>query len=338
MEVKVSVIIPVYNSEKYLRQCLDSVLSQNLREIEVICVDDGSTDESTGILLGYASKDERLKVVCQKNSGPGTARNNGLRYANGKYVIFLDSDDWFEPDMLEKLFETAERTGADITICKTEQFDAATGEEISGDWMLKDALAPSECFVPADIADHIFQLTYGMVWDKLYLRSFIEREGLGFPSLRAAEDTAFVYKSLLFSSRIALLPEVKVHYRINRTSSVSNSFVRQPEVPFEAFRIIYEFVHQPGLWEHYERSFLNWAMEYLVWQVCNMPDREIRRQYYDLLHKEWFPKLRMDKQPASFYENKSAYAKYLLARYAPYQAFSHSLDIFKAAKKRRRES
>ena len=234
--------------------------------------------------------------------------------------------------MLEELFETAERTGADITICKTEQFDSGTGEHIPGDWMLKDALAPSACFAPADIAEHIFQLTYGMVWDKLYLRSFIECESLRFPNLRAAEDTAFVYKSLLSSKQIALLPEVKVHYRINRASSVSNSFVRQPEAPFEAFRIIYEFVHQPGLWVRYERSFLNWAMEYLVWQVCNMPDKAIRRQYYDLLHKEWFPRLELDKRQTSFYENKGAYVKFFLVRQLSYKAFSLPLSVYKSLK------
>ena len=93
-ETKVSVIIPVYNAEKYLRQCLDSVVNQTLRDIEIICVDDGSTDGSIEILREYEQKDSRVKVLCQKNQYAGVARNNGLSHASGEYVFFMDSDDY----------------------------------------------------------------------------------------------------------------------------------------------------------------------------------------------------------------------------------------------------
>ena len=138
--VKVSVIIPVYNAEKYLRQCLDSVLGQTLKEIELICVDDGSTDRSMEILLEYASKDKRIRVITQKNGGPGKARNTALPYATGKYISFLDADDWFEQDFLEKMFDRSDEVQADICICETQRFDDATGDELPSEWMLKKHL------------------------------------------------------------------------------------------------------------------------------------------------------------------------------------------------------
>lgn len=292
MEPKVSVIIPVYNAGKYLRQCLDSVVNQSLREIEVICVDDGSTDGSAGILLEYASKDARIQVIAQNNSGPGIARNHGLSAATGEYIIFLDADDWFERDMLSSLLDTADRNGADVTICRAERFDNQTGKALDSGWMLKEEYLPGEAFSPEEIAEHLFQFTYGQVWDKLYSASFLKSTGVTFPALRCSEDTAFAYMTLLSAERIAVLPEIKVHYRVNRKTSVSNSFTSQSEAPFESFRLIYEFLQRSGLYTRYEKSFLNWAMEYLTWQVCNAPDDETRKLYYEMFHDTWMPQLK----------------------------------------------
>ena len=112
----ISVIVPVYNSSKYLKECLDSILNQTLTDIEVICVDDGSTDESPLILEEYASRDSRLQILKQENKGAGAARNLGMTIAKGKYLSFLDSDDFFSPDMLKHAYLNAEIYSSDITI------------------------------------------------------------------------------------------------------------------------------------------------------------------------------------------------------------------------------
>lgn len=329
MKPKVSVIIPVYNAGKYLRQCLDSVVNQSLREIEVICVDDGAADSSPEILADYAAGDRRIQVITQENCGPGMARNRGLSAARGKYIIFLDADDWFARDMLSSLFDTAERNGADITICGTERFDDQTGKALDSGWMLKTEYLPGEAFAPEEIAPHLFQFTYGQVWDKLYRRSFLREKALSFPDMRAAEDTAFVYQSLLLADRISVLPEVKIHYRVNVRGSVSNSFMKYPEAPFKAFALIYDFLKESGLYQRYERSFLNWAMEYLTWQISNMPDQTLRRRYYDEVHSKWFPELKLEQFPASFFEKRKIYMKYLLTRFLPFPLYTAVVDIYK---------
>ena len=111
--ITVSVIIPVYNSEKYLRQCLDSICAQTLREIEIICIDDGSTDGSADILEDYRKKDSRVTVIRQNNAGAGAARNKGLDISRGRYLSFLDADDFFEMSMLEEAVRCAEENDSD---------------------------------------------------------------------------------------------------------------------------------------------------------------------------------------------------------------------------------
>ena len=120
MGTKVSVILPVYNVSDYLRQCMDSIVGQTLKDIEIICVDDGSTDDSLAILKEYEAKDQRVKVIQQANAGAGAARNKGLEIATGEYLSFLDSDDFFEPDMLEKAWSKAHETRAQVVVFRSD--------------------------------------------------------------------------------------------------------------------------------------------------------------------------------------------------------------------------
>ena len=112
---KISVIVPVYNVQNYLRQCLDSIIGQSFSNFEMICINDGSTDDSPQILEQYAALDSRIRIISQPNRGLSAARNAGLAQATAEYIFFIDSDDYIEPDTLEKLFDTARRTGADLT-------------------------------------------------------------------------------------------------------------------------------------------------------------------------------------------------------------------------------
>lgn len=136
----ISVVMPIYNVEAYLKECLDSILAQTFLDFEVLAVDDGSKDSSGAILDEYAAKDPRIKPIHQVNAGAGAARNNGMAQAQGKYLIFLDSDDFFEPDMFEKMYLKAEETNADIVSCTFTQFDTTTGEETGAMGFLPEIL------------------------------------------------------------------------------------------------------------------------------------------------------------------------------------------------------
>ena len=114
--VKISVVIPVYNTQNYLNECIDSVLNQSFKDFEIICINDGSTDNSLSILSDYEVSDERIKVISQQNRGLGASRNEGLKLAQGEYVLFLDSDDYLTPDALEKLYNQAYANDLDLIL------------------------------------------------------------------------------------------------------------------------------------------------------------------------------------------------------------------------------
>ena len=328
-----SVIIPVYNAEKYLRGCMDSVLSQTLRELELICVDDGSTDGSAAILEEYAEKDSRVRVLRQENKGAGAARNLGIGAARGEYVAFIDADDWAEKGYCSELVQCADEHSADIVVCRAQRFDDATGEPLPSDWMLKEQYLPGKAFAPEDIKKYIFQFTYGQVWDKLFRHELLTANGIRFPEIRAAEDTSFAYISLLSAKRIAVQPTVLIHYRVNRAGTTSGSFMKYPDAPFTAFSLVYEFLKGSGKYGEYEQSFLNWAMEYLVWQVCNMPDKDIRKRYYDEPKQRWIPELGLDRMTAENSYDRSALRKFRFIQTAPLGLVNTVLNIYKGRKK-----
>ena len=186
---EISVIIPVYNTEQYLDRCLDSVLEQSLRDIEVICVDDASTDSSAALLAGRAQQDNRLKVISQKeNAGPSAARNRALDAATGRFVTFLDSDDWIEPDHLKQLLSKADETGRDVIINASyvKEYDADGKKEYSTRFgFLQDE--------PRAYEMATVQLLFPPVlWARLYRRVYLNENNVRFPDLRGGgEDNYF---------------------------------------------------------------------------------------------------------------------------------------------------
>ena len=172
----VSVIIPAWNVSSYLRQCLDSVINQTMTNIEILCVDDGSTDDTPNILSEYAKKDSRISVIHQENRGAGAARNNALQYVRGKYLSILDSDDFFEPDMLEKSFTAAEENQAEIVVFGCDFYSESSGRYVSCPNSINRLLLPSsKVFSLSDVRRDAFRLFIGWAWDKL-IRTDLVRE------------------------------------------------------------------------------------------------------------------------------------------------------------------
>ena len=190
----ISVIIPVYNVEKYLCECLDSILNQTFQDFEIICVDDGSTDETLEILKNYKNKDERVFVLQQHHSGAAEARNNGIRLARGKYIQFLDSDDYFEQTMLEELYNHAEKSGADLTVCSAKTVNDNEEVTESGNplWPLYlDKVPLNRLFSPENYPNDIFDLFCVVPWNKLIRRDLVTNNNLKFQNLSSSNDVAF---------------------------------------------------------------------------------------------------------------------------------------------------
>jgi glycosyltransferase involved in cell wall biosynthesis len=213
MSPKVSVIIPVYNAEKLLARCLESVINQTLREIEIICVNDGSADNSLKILNEFAAQDSRIIIINQENRGPGAARNSAMDISKGEYIGFVDSDDWIELNYFEKLYATAKKYDSSIACCgivrqypsskkrqklniKKEKLYSTTAEK----FMITES--PNKCYV----------------YNKIYRRSELELHKIRFPEGMFFEDIPFSIRALYFLKTLVTVPEIVYYYWVNYQS------------------------------------------------------------------------------------------------------------------------
>lgn len=274
----VSVIIPVYNQEKYLRENLLSVCGQTYRNLEIIVVDDGSTDSSPAIPEEFAARDGRIRVLTQKNRYAGVARNYGMQEAHGDYYLFPDSDDIFEPDMVERLVERAQQTGAEITVCRSDCFDTATGKHQPMSWAVKDALlkgVDTRLFCPATaIPRSVFQFLIGWTWDKLYRADFVRRHQFLFSATRHCNDAPFVFPTIAAAEKVSITDGAPlVHRRVSDTQ-ISNGKGRSsdPTCWVESVQLIYDKIQMLNASEDVLYSFRTWLIDYIHWSLTGMTE------------------------------------------------------------------
>lgn len=209
---KVSIIIPVYNVQDYLPQCLDSVLAQSYVNWGAVLVDDGSTDGSGSICDDYARRDSRIRVIHQANAGAANAKNTGLDHADGAYVTFLDSDDWVEPDWLETLIGTAKEQQADVVECDFQK-EYVERSEIENGW--ENAIFTAESY----LSQYLSNWTCSLFWNKLYRADLLKNIRFR-RERRCIDDEFFTYKAVSGAGKIARISKVLYHYRQRSSSAV----------------------------------------------------------------------------------------------------------------------
>lgn len=215
---KVSVIVPVYNTSAYLRECLDSIINQTLKEIEVICVDDGSVDGSLDILKEYAKKDKRFTIITQQNTSAGAARNAGLAVAKGEYLSFLDSDDFFAPEMLEETYNVITKDETDVCIYSGVQKDYKENKILPLPWLCQ---AENGIIHTNIVKGKIFFITSPNCWNKLFSRRIIDRYNLRYQNLSNGNDIYFSYMAVILSDKISILNKNFVTYRYNTGKQIT---------------------------------------------------------------------------------------------------------------------
>ena len=296
MNPAVSIIIPVYNTEKYLRECLDSVLAQTMTEIEVLCVDDGSTDSSLAILREYAVKDPRLTLYTQDHQFAGAARNLGIKHAVGKYLLFLDSDDVFDPQLVEKSYNRAEETEADICVFGGELFFDDSGKRCPAPNLCRPDLCPKEVFSAADFPDEIFSFTTPASWNKIFRREFIITEGLKFPKHRTCEDLVFVLTALACAKRITLLDEPLVSYR-QHSASLMHTQDKDPLSFYAALLELRERLIARGLYKQLKDSFTAMAAANCMKNFSTMKTADGFLKTYNCIREKAIPEFELDTLP-----------------------------------------
>jgi glycosyltransferase involved in cell wall biosynthesis len=307
----VSVIIPVYNVENYLHQCLDSVLNQTLSDIEIICVNDESTDSSLDILEEYAARDSRVKIITQKNAGAGAARNTGLRTATGEYLSFLDSDDFFELDMLEKAYSTCLSNKLDFVVFRSDIYNNDRNIFVPQYATIRTDLLPrKEIFSYRDIEKDIFKVFVGWAWDKLFRREFVISNNLLFQEQRTTNDLLFVFSALVKAKRIMVLDDVLAHHRTSLNSSLSRTREKSWRCFYNALLALRDELKASGIYEEVEQSYINYALHFSLWNLNTLTGSAYEK-LYNSIKCEFFQELGIPKHGRNYFWNKGEYRQYL---------------------------
>ncbi len=281
-KVKISVIMAIYNVEPYIKQCLDSVCNQTLKEIEIICVDDGSTDNTISIIKDYQKSDPRIHIISQENQYAGVARNHGMKYAKGTYLSFLDADDYYMPEMLEKLYQQAEKQQLEVAICEYNFFDERFNKKIDKLFQYEENIIKDRsCFSGKEL-EHaaIFQIAKGWAWDKLFLTDFVKKTGYQFDSFRSSEDGFFVYLLLARAGRIGFLKEKLVIHRIGNQSSLSSTMDKNWVNGYKMLQSIKEELEKQNLYSIFQQSFLTFALEFQLYYLDAMSSLKAQRNCF----------------------------------------------------------
>ena len=268
---RVSVVVPVYNEEAYLAQCLDSLLGQTLADIEVICVDDGSTDATPAILAEHAARDERLRVITQPNAGPAKARNRAADLAQGDYLYFFDSDDFCEPGLLAGAVAVADRLEADLVALPFKLYDNELKTAISVPWSLPRHLFPEGAFTWRDNPDAAFSTFRTVPWNKLVRTSFVRENGIRFQDdVFLSEDVMFSLPAVVLARRIACTDEALVYHRENLGTSAMDTKDSHPEDFLHAFKALRSFLEGQGVMGELRAAYVNWVVGGCIYNLLTL--------------------------------------------------------------------
>ena len=294
---KVSVIMAAYNAAAYIGQALDSVIAQVLEDIEIILVDDGSTDTTYDIMEAYASKDKRIQVLVhhEETAGGGEARNLGMSVASGEYISVLDADDIFEPEMLAHAYAKAQETGAEIVMFDGDIYDDSRQCRQPCGFILRQANLPDgDDFTPQEAGGRLFQLTIGSAWNLLIKRELVERENLRFESLHNSNDTTFVLLALALARKLAVWNEKLILYRRNHRqgNGIHETLPQYPLDVCEALWRVRQGLEQRGIYGIYRMAFVRRALELaLLYLRRKAEDWPLFVRMYEALQKDYVKKL-----------------------------------------------
>lgn len=292
---KISIIIPVYNTESYLRQCLDSVSNQTLKDIEIICMDDGSKDNSLDILREYERNDKRFKVLIQENQGQGVARNKCLNEASGEYIMFLDSDDWLDLDACRTLYETAKNNELDILMFLIKNYSNETSEYYEDTCYNLDCLKnvpENKVFNYKDIGNKLFSISVSPC-QKIYKREILN--DVRFAENIFFEDNPFHWDALFSSKRIAYIKEHFYMRRRHETSTTAQHDHKYLDV-IQISNMVVDIFKKHDVYEYYFKRLSQHIVKYPK-QVYEVLQDDIKEDYFKLMKNNF-----MDIQKSEDYD------------------------------------
>lgn len=309
-DINVSIIVPVYNVEEYLADCLNSLIMQTLENIEIICIDDKSSDNSYKILEYFSKKDNRIKVFQnKKNIGLGASRNVGLSKSSGKYVCFLDSDDWLDRDTLKNCFDNAEEYNLDILMFKLINYDEDRKKFFKTSYYSMDHMDKyiDKILTVNDLFNsEIFRLP-NSACNKLYKKSFLIENNITFPEGLIHEDNPFYFETILNSNKFIILDKYYYNRRI-RSNSITQKSDKSLMNVMEITNIVFDFFIKSGLFNKYKRNVLKYMMS-LLKNKYYLIDDTFKPEYYKRLQEKMKIYLNLYDLEKDFLENLNYHDK-----------------------------
>ncbi len=262
MDEKVSIVVPVYNCELYLEECINSLIKQTYRNLEIIFVDDGSTDASLSILEQYRHVDNRIAILTQSNRHAGVARNLGMSVATGDYIMFLDSDDTFSKNMVGKLLKKALKHNTDVIVFGNNICEK--GKVIG--WRKPDY--NRDCIVNSlDIKDRLFQIDSGVPWNKFMKRDFVVKTNLKYQDTKNTNDIYFNKMLLTTADRILFTYDRFVNYRVFNSNSLQGKISKNPDDFAKALNAIHDELIHRNTYELFEYSYEKYAVDFCMYSI-----------------------------------------------------------------------
>ncbi len=288
----ISVILPVYNAAPLLEETLHDLQHQSLSNFEMLFVDDGSTDDSCRIIESHARQDSRIRLFRQKNQHAGAARNTGMAHARGEYLLFLDADDRFDPQLLLHAFACAKACTAQVVLFHADLLQMPQGTLAPASFLCPCQRLPAQVFSGKEGANHIFDVLNP--WTKLFSRAYIQQLGIRFQPLFSSNDLYFSMVAMACAQRIAPLPEVLVHYRVGQTGNIQSLKSKAPLDTFQAFAAVKEELLTRGLFETFRKPFAVKAAESMLRSLDTMTTLDGYRTLYQHLHNGGLAYLEVD--------------------------------------------
>lgn len=288
--MKVSLIIPTYNSEKYLEECLKSVINQTFRDYEIIIVDNNSEDNTVNVIKKYMEKYGNITLIrLDENLKQGIARNIGVQNAVGEYIMFVDSDDKVSPEFINKMYSKITSDGADITICRWAPFDNNTGKINFKHGYANFHRLPEQfrktSFTWKDIKDEVFSQS-NVPWDKIYKRNFLIQKNVEFPGGMYFEDNVFSFDAIMKAEKITVLDECLIYYRVNRKQAVT---ARCDETFFDYLKIfskIKENLEKTGFYDEMKYHFINYKVRSMFWWWKKIKYK-YKEQFFNMIKEDY---------------------------------------------------
>lgn len=278
----VSIVVPIFNLESYLTRCIESIINQTYKNIEIILVNDGSIDNSISIINEFAEKDKRIIVIDKGNEGVSVARNTGIERATGKYIMFVDGDDWIDRDMVEKLVNKAEETNSDF---------------VGGGFVFEDIDINKKRFSPAGFYPVIFEgkevfknylcgrYIWSSVWGGIYLKETINKNNVRFvPEIKYAEDVFFTINFMAFAKKVVICEDHFYHVLVRSSSVTRNSIheldksKKKPDVE--------SFLKKNNLWDEYEEYYKAWFVRFSNYELYHLA-LKVNYKIFNKFYKEY---------------------------------------------------